>query len=90
MPSSTSQANEGATEKPTRASAVIRQLAATTTPVPTRATMRPAKPALSAAQTVMVRVSTPRAARGWPMSARIAGQITPMTASGSPRLTNDT
>ena len=90
MPSRTSQANEGATEKPTRASAVIRQLAATTTPVPTRATMRPAKPALSAAHTVMVMVNTPTAARGWPRSSRMAGQMTPMTASGSPRLTKDT
>ena len=75
--------------KPRRASAVISALPATTAPVPTRATTRPVSQALVAAATVEVMVSSPTAASGWPMSARMAGQATPRMASGRPRLMND-
>ena len=87
--SATSQANEGATDMPHKASPVIMQLAATTAPVPTRATMREVRPALMTANTIMVMVRMPTAASGCPIWTRIAGQATPITASGRPRLTKD-
>ena len=57
MPSNTSQMKEGATENPSSAKPVARQLPATTAPVPKRLVIAPAQKLDAAEQIVIVMVT---------------------------------
>jgi hypothetical protein len=80
------QANEGAKAKPVRAKPVRPLLTVTTTPACRRCSTQPLANPESAEQPVTTTVINPAASMGWANPARMAGQATPNTPSGRPRL----
>ena len=78
--------NDGASAKPSKANPVKKPLTITTGPMPHRLRTAPLAKLDRLEHAVRISVISPAAGNGWPNVVRIAGQATPSTLSGRPRL----